>query len=315
MSDDTPTRIEPTDKNLEETPAAVPGSTSTAESTDSGREPEATNSGSIPPLVEPPAAPPAAAASAARDSTWAPGPESASEPEQVAEPATVERVTSEAGPAEPVASETVAAAPETQAETVPAVQTVYVTAPTPPRTRGNRGFGTLMAIAATLIFAVLLALLAAVYRGVAGGDGLAAAFTDWLPGFVAGPLFYVPVVVFLVLFLLLALLVNRAGWGVYVLGSFLLAIALYFASIGLLLALDGMLVHTTGSATFAGLAVNPAIIIATVLAREVAIWFGAAVSARGRRVKAKNLEAVAAYERETDERNAERERVQYGTVS
>ena len=127
-------------------------------------------------------------------------------------------------------------------------------------------------------------------------------FTDWLPGFLTLPLFYVPVAVFLVLFVLFVLLVNRAGWSVYVLGSFVLAVALYFASIGMLLALDGMLFNFTGDTSFAGLALNPAIVIATMVAREVAIWIGAAISARGRRVKARNLEAVAAYERETDKR-------------
>jgi hypothetical protein len=224
-------------------------------------------------------------------------------------------VRDEPGTPEPEAAEPVTSVQESQPTPAPAVQTVYVTAPNPPRTRGNRGIGTLLAIAATIVFAVLLALIAALYRGIAGRDGLGAAFTDWLPGFLTVPLFYVPVAVFLVLFVLFVLVVNRAGWGVYVLGSFLLAAALYFASIGILLALDGMLFNFTGHTSFASLAVNPAIVIATIVAREVAIWFGAAISSRGRRVRAKNLEAVAVYERETADTKAEIERSQYGTVS
>jgi hypothetical protein len=221
----------------------------------------------------------------------------------------------EPGTPEPEAAEPVATVPESQPAPAPAVQTVYLTAPNPPRARGNRGIGTLLAIVATIVFAALLALIAALYRGIAGADGLGAAFTDWLPGFVTVPLFYVPVAVFLVLFVLFVLVVNRAGWGVYVLGSFLLAAALYFASIGILLALDGMLFNFTGHTSFASLAVNPAIVIATIVAREVAIWFGAAISSRGRRVKARNIEAAAAYERDTAEKKAESERSQYGTIS
>jgi hypothetical protein len=221
----------------------------------------------------------------------------------------------EPGTPEPKAAEPVTTVPESQPTPAPAVQTVYVTAPNPPRARGNRGIGTLLAIAATIAFAVLLALIAALYRGIAGGDGLGAVFTDWLPGFLTVPLFYVPVAVFLVLFVLFVLLANRAGWGVYVLGSFVLAAALYFASIGILLALDGMVFNFTGHTSFASLAVNPAIGIATIVAREVAIWFGAAISSRGRRVKARNVEAAAEYERETAEKKAEFERSQYGSVS
>jgi hypothetical protein len=221
----------------------------------------------------------------------------------------------EPGAPEPEPALPVTTVPESQPTPAPAVQTVYLTAPNPPRPRGNRGFGILLAVAATAVFAALLALIAVLYRGIAGGDGLVAVFTDWLPGFLTTPLFYVPVAVFLVLFVLFARVANRAGWGVYVLGSFLLAAALYFASIGILLALDGMLFNFTGHTSFASLAVNPAIVIATIVAREVAIWFGAVISSRGRRVRARNIEAAAAYERETAEKKAEFERSQYGSVS
>lgn len=221
----------------------------------------------------------------------------------------------EPGALEPDLAVPVTTIPEPQQAPTPAVQTVYLTAPNPPRPRGNRGFGILLAVAATAVFAALLALIAVLYRGIAGRDGLSAVFTDWLPGFLTTPLFYVPVAVFLVLFVLFVLLANRAGWSVYVLGSFLLAAALYFASIGILLALDGMVFNFAGHTSFASLAVNPAIAIATIVAREVAIWFGAVISARGRRVRARNVEAAAAYERETAEKKAEIERSQYGFVS
>ncbi|MEZ5189589.1 MAG: hypothetical protein R2717_00990 [Schumannella sp.] len=51
-------------------------------------------------------------------------------------------------------------------------------------------------------------------------------------------------------------------------------------------------------ATFAGIATQPFLIIAALVAREVAIWVGLAISARGRRVKARNVELVDEWERE-----------------
>jgi hypothetical protein len=316
MSDDTRPDAESADATPEE-PRLAADATTADQTPDRAAESEP-----IPDLVEPPVAEPSAFAppvggydaragiaptETERDATERDAAAPGSEAPILDEP---ESATPEPEPTAPVTT-----LPESQPTPAPAVQTVYVTAPTPPRTRGNRGFGTLLAIAGTAVFAALLALIAVLYRGIAGRDGVSAVFTDWLPGFLTTPLFYVPVAVFLVLFVLFVLVVNRAGWGVYVLGSFLLAAALYFASIGILLALDGMVFNFTGHTSFASLAVNPAIVIATIVAREVAIWFGAAVSSRGRRVKTRNVEAAAAYERETAEKKAEFERSQYGSVS
>jgi hypothetical protein len=314
MSDDTRTDAESADAIPEE-PRAAADATAADPTPD-----EAAESEPIPDLVEPPVVHPSVFAPRSGERQRREGnvqneTERDATERDAAAPGSEEPVLDEPGTPELEAAELVTTVPESQPTPPPAVQTVYLTAPNPPRARGNRGIGTLLAIVATIVFAVLLALIAALYRGIAGGDGLGAAFTDWLPGFVAVPLFYVPVAVFLVLFVLFVLLVNRAGWGVYVLGSFLLAAALYFASIGILLALDGMVFNFTGHASFASLAANPAIVIATIVAREVAIWFGAGISSRGRRVKARNVEAAATYERETAEKKAEIERSQYGTLS
>ena len=314
MSDDTRTDAQSADATPEESRGAA-DATAPESTTDRAAE-----SQPIPDLVEPPVAPPSVFApptgerqthevnvadEAERDATERDVAAPRSKAPVLEEP--------ESGTPENEAAEPVTTVPESQP--APTVQTVYLTAPNPPRARGNRGVGTLLAIVATVVFAALLALIAALYRGIAGGEGLGAVFTDWLPGFLTVPLFYVPVAVFLVLFVLFVLLANRAGWGVYVLGSFVLAVALYFASIGILLALDGMVFNFTGHTSFASLSVNPAIVIATIVAREVAIWFGAAISSRGRRVKARNVEAAAEYKRETAEKKAEFERSQFGSVS
>jgi hypothetical protein len=44
-----------------------------------------------------------------------------------------------------------------------------------------------------------------------------------------------------------------------------------------------------------------------VIAREVAIWFGLAIAARGRRVRARNIQAREQYDRELAERRAQYE--------
>ena len=202
---------------------------------------------------------------------------------------------------EPVAE---TAAPAQTGEIAPApVQTVYVTAPTPPKRKGNRGIGTLLAFAAAVVFA-------AVYAGVAA---LLIIFVnppvvpDALVKFLVGPLFYIPVIAFLVLMILWALLVNRASWWAWVIGSLIIAAITYFASIGALLLMAGGFGLTAREAThdFVLFALNPALIAAGLLARETSIWFGAAIARRGRRVRERNFEAWQAFENEEARKRAE----------
>ena len=299
MSDETPAPVVSGSEPVDPVPEVLEAPTD--EPAGSLREPQGTSpAGAAPPgtpipaLVEPPAEQP-------------PVRQPISELYQAAEPL-----------AEPVGgtSADVAADQAPGAPVAPAVQTVYVTAPVPPKLRGNRGVGTLLAVVATIVFAILLAVIAAIYTAIAGPDGFVTAFTSWLIGFVSGPLFSLPVLVFLILFVLFVLIVNRASWAIYVLGSFLLAVAVYFASIGLLLLLDGMFPGAlAGTLSFGSMLANPAIIISAVVAREVAIWFGAGISSRGRRITAKNAEALAEHERETAEKRAEFERAQYGSTA
>ena len=194
-----------------------------------------------------------------------------------------------------------AAEPVPVASPVPAarpVQTVYVAAPVRPRNKGNRGFGLLFGLLALIAFAVVfLVIMAIVLNGLFPGD-----VVDRLVRFVSSTAFIVPVAVFFVAFAVLVLLTNRAGWWAYVLGSFLVAVVVYFGSIGVVLLTGNVfqMTEAAATATFWDLAANPSIIIAAILAREVTIWFGAGIAARGRRVKERNLEARAAYERELD---------------
>jgi hypothetical protein len=195
-------------------------------------------------------------------------------------------------------------------EVAPApVQTVYVTAPQPPRRKGNRGLGSLFAILATIVFAAVYAGVTALLILFVKPDGLGGAIGQFL----SGPLFYVPVLVFLVAMVLWALLANRASWWSWVLGSLVIAAVVYFATIGVLLLMAGGfgLTGSQAAGLFTGFALNPAVVVAALLAREVSVWFGAAISARGRKVRERNYEAWQEFEREEAQRLGEaRERAE-----
>jgi hypothetical protein len=185
-------------------------------------------------------------------------------------------------------------------------EVVYVQAPVPPKLRSNRGVGSLLAVLGAVVFAALFAI-AAIASFYFGGTGdPMGVFAQFIQNY----FFWVPVLVFLVAFVLLVLVVNRAGWAAHVFGSLLVGLAVYFGSIGILLAVAGISAVASGGAvgTFGALATNPLIIIAALVAREVSIWIGLAIAARGRRVKVRNLELVDEWEAEHAETKAQYER-------
>jgi hypothetical protein len=183
-------------------------------------------------------------------------------------------------------------------------QTVYVTAPTPPRKKSNRGIGTLLAVLGTIAFALLHGMITAIAYVAAGRS-----FN--LTAFITSSGFIVPTLTFLVVFVLAVLVINRAGWWAWVLGSLIVAVVTYLASIGIIMLLENVVAMTPAEAqdTWERLAMSAPMLIALVVAREVAVWFGAAIASRGRRVKARNLESRADYERELAENRA-----RYGAV-
>ncbi len=183
---------------------------------------------------------------------------------------------------------------------------VYVQAPVPPRLKSNRGVGALLAVLGALVFGAVFAAAVTVAFFFNNSTTVVAAFTD----FVQNAAFWVPVLVFLVAFVLLVLVLNRAGWAAHIFGSLLVAVAVYFGSIGILLLLGVVVGAGAGEAlgSFGALATNPIIVIAALVAREVSIWIGLAISARGRRVKARNHEIVDEWEREHADTRAQYER-------
>lgn len=189
----------------------------------------------------------------------------------------------------------------------PEQRIIYIQAPAAPRLLGNRGLGAVIGVLAGLVFAAILALITAVIQFAGSGR------FDF--GFLAEANFYIPVLFFIIGFVLLVLIVNRASWWAYIIGSFIVALVVYFGSIGLGMVSTGVFNDTPDEARVRFLTAlgNPFIIYSAIIAREVAIWTGAILSRRGRRLKVRNAEARDAYDRELAEKRAEHERA--GTAS
>lgn len=181
-------------------------------------------------------------------------------------------------------------------------QVVYIHAPAAPRKKGNRGIGALIAVVSGLVYAALLAIAQAIIGVIVAGR-LSFAF-------LGDARFYIPVLFFIIGFVLLVLILNRAAWWTYILGSLLLGVFVYFGTVGVGLLGQGVISHTPeeAAAMYAAALRSPFVIVSAFLAREVAMWVGAGIAARGRRVRARNAEARAAYEQELADKKAEHER-------
>ncbi|RNE59224.1 exosortase/archaeosortase family protein [Cryobacterium tepidiphilum] len=174
---------------------------------------------------------------------------------------------------------------------------IYVQAPVAPKKKGNRGIGILIALLATLVYALIYAgvvfLIAA--ASSASTSAVVANFTDYL----VRPVYYVPVIFFFLAFSLLIAIVNRGGWWAYVLFGFLVAVVVYFAYIGgALLTVQAWNLTPQEAANFVRAHwLDPGAIAAAVIAREVPIWAGAWIARRGRAVTARNADARRDYDR------------------
>jgi hypothetical protein len=221
-----------------------------------------------------------------------------------------------ASPTEPVVATSNPAVVQTETGLPPVApdnRVVYVEPIEPPQKRGNRGFGFLFVIIATIVFAALYALAGAIIIGLSRPEDI---FGGTFTGFLKSTAFWVPPLFFFVIYLLLALIVNRAGWWAYIIGSVIVGLVVYFGSIGVFVLQE----HITGltpakaGVLFEKTATQPFVILGGLLARETALWFGAAIAARGRRVKARNVEAREQFERDEITRKEERD-AQYAPQS
>jgi len=187
------------------------------------------------------------------------------------------------------------------------MQTVYVPAPVPPFKKGNRGFGVLIALLSSLVFAGFYALVIAAIQ--AGEIGV------FRFDFFGSLDFYMPIAFFFVGFVIVVLLANRASWWSFVVGSLFVALFVYFASVGAGLLANNVfgLTPTNAARLFSAALLNPFVIAAALIARETSMWMGALISARGRKVKARNIEARETFDRESAARTSEYEKSRYGT--
>jgi hypothetical protein len=197
--------------------------------------------------------------------------------------------------AEPVVVQTPTAA------ATPAQQVVYVEAPRPFIAKGNRGFGVLIALLSTVIFAALYAVAQIIAEAINHVSPLDFGFLTTLD-------FYAPVLMFAVGFVVLVLVLNRAGWAAHVIGSIFVALVVFFGGTGiiLLLHINQIPSNQVGEA-FSQVLFDSGSIVAALLGREVALWMGFAIAARGRKVRARNVDARVLYDHEIAAKRAEYE--------
>ncbi|MFC6356849.1 hypothetical protein [Luethyella okanaganae] len=185
---------------------------------------------------------------------------------------------------------------------VQAPQPVYVQAPTPPKDKGNRGAGILIALVAVVAYALIysgVTYLIGVYYGTLRGVADVTTTNESFAQFLTLPVFYVPVVFFFLALTVLVAIVNRGGWWAYVLGAFAVAIVVYLSYIGgSLLTVQAWNMTPSEAAGFVSQRwLDPLAIAAAVIAREVPVWFGAWIASQGRKVTAGNLAAMKEYDR------------------
>lgn len=172
---------------------------------------------------------------------------------------------------------------------------IYVASPESPKPRSNRIVGSLLALVGSVIFVLLYGLVGAgfialVQPGITFGE------------FITDAVFWIPVLFFTIGFLLVVALVNRAPWWVHVAASLLVGVITYFGSVGMLLLVTSIAGQNIG---FVDTVVNPFVIAATILAREVSIWVGLLISRRGAKLTARNKEDLEAFEAQQAERTAD----------
>lgn len=194
--------------------------------------------------------------------------------------------------AEAAAIEAETVATEAQGAAAAPVRTIYVTAPQPPAKKGNQVLGVLVALLAAAVFAVLHTVVFAIITTVQGGSA-----AQLIPAFLQSGSLIWPVVIVFVVTALWAQLVNRAGWWSWVLGSFVVAAAVYAGSVLIFQFVYQAPIQWS----------DPLVIASAVLAREIVVWLGGLLSVRGKRLKVRNAEALAQFNREEAERRANRE--------
>jgi hypothetical protein len=205
-----------------------------------------------------------------------------------------DRTTAQQTTAQPTAQQPPAAAPAAAYAGTP----IYIQRPEPPKKRSNRGFGILIALVGTVVFAALW-VLAVFILGylLTPTSRFAEALYQFFLGETEG---WVPVLAFFIGMVVLIQILNRARWWAYILGGLFVAIFVYFAFVGAWI-YDTKVLNLNPAEAAAALQrawLSPFAVLAGVIAREISMWTGAWLAARGRKLKARNAEAQADYEQQ-----------------
>lgn len=174
---------------------------------------------------------------------------------------------------------------------------LYMQTPMPPEIKGNRGVGILIALLATVGFAVVFAGIIALIEAPSYPpstfltEGMLPAVLSWS--------YLGSVAAFFVGLALLVLISGRAGWWAYVIGGFPVGVLVFVvAFFGTIIDTGEEFRSSVSDLLAARLSMGALVvaIIAGVIAREVTVWFGAWIGSRGRKIARKNAAAVAEYE-------------------
>ena len=185
------------------------------------------------------------------------------------------------------------------AEPQPVMEPAVESTPAAPKRQGNRLAGTAWVLLAAGLFQV-------VYFGALAG--LVALFVGpsvvpaQLGVYLASPFGWLPVLFFFLLFELTVLIFNRAGRFLYVVMSLVVGVLVYVASIALIIAMSPA--GLADMATLQRAALDPTFVLTGLAAREVMLWTGVAIGARGTRVRKRNRAARDAYRAEVQDGQA-----------
>ncbi|MEY9952576.1 hypothetical protein [Leifsonia sp. EB34] len=178
------------------------------------------------------------------------------------------------------------------------VAPIFLQRPEPPKRKSNRGVGILIALVGTVAFAVLWAVAVVVVGAMLTPSSeflpvLTQYFTTQLSG-------WAPIVAFFVGMVVLIQIINRARWWAYILGGLFVAVFVYLVYVGAELSDAHYLSRNAEEQALilSRVWVNPFAVLAGVIAREMSVWTGAWLAARGRKLKARNAEAQADYEQQ-----------------
>lgn len=176
---------------------------------------------------------------------------------------------------------------------------LYTSSPMPPDIKGNRGAGVLVSVLAALVFAVVFAGIISIT--IAQDYPPSTFLTEGLLPRVLTFQFGGAVLGFLIAQIVLVLILGKSSWWAYVIGGFFVAAVVWiFSIIGGAMhdaIVVGDSVHWAPLGLVSAYGLVLVSLIAAVVAREVSLWFGVWIGSRGRKVRKRNAEALAEYDK------------------